>query len=187
MRSLRGGNQSLQLVFPVALAVDSLDGGSSALGVFVRVYETLVHHVHERAVTIAAKAQLAVEASGAAKVVAVAGTAAAVAGGGAATVERVAAAEQAPERPTRAHVQRAHHAVVASVPAVLTTSTPAPAAAAPVVVRAAQPRETVLAPRPTTEFAVERTVEPTPSNTPTTREPSARAPRATGGEFDLEP
>ena len=186
MRSLRAGDRSLQLVFPVALAVDGLDGGSSVLGVFVRGYETLVHHVQERAVSIAAKAQLAVDASGAAKVVAVAGAAAAVAGGGAATVDRVAAAERTPERPTRAHVERAH-AAVASAPTVATTSATAHAAAAPVVVRAAQPRRTAPAQRTTTEFAVERTVEPAPSTTSTTRKPEGRASRATGGEFDLEP
>ena len=186
MRSLRAGDRSLQLVFPLALAVDGLDGGSSVLGVFVRVYETLVHHVQERAVTVAAKAQLAVDASGAVKVFAVAGAAAAVAGGGAATVDRVAAAERTPERPTRTQVQRPH-AAVASAPAVATTIAVAPAAAAPVVVRAAQSRRTAPAQRTTTEFAVERTVEPAPSITSTTRKPEGRASRATGGEFDLEP
>jgi RNA polymerase sigma factor (sigma-70 family) len=185
MRSLRAGHQSLQLVFPVALAVDGLDGGSSALGVFVRVYETLVHHVQERAVTVAAKAQFAVEASGAAKAVAVAGAAAAVAGGGAATVERVAAAEQAPQRSTHAHVQRTP-AAVASPPAVQTTSASPPAAAAPIVVRAVRSPETKPTSRPATEFAVERAVEREPSATSTQPEGSSRSSRASGGEFDLE-
>jgi hypothetical protein len=187
MRSLRAGHQSLQVIFPVALAVEGLDGGSSVLSAFVRIYETLVHHLQERAVVVAAKAQFAVEASGAAKVAAVAGAAAAVAGGGAATVERVAAAERAPERPKRAQVQRTY-ASVASVAATQTTSAPAaPVVSAPVVVRTAKSRETEPTARPTTEFAVERAVKPQPSHPPTTRESAGRASQAAGGEFDLEP
>ena len=86
LRSLRSGNRSLGAVLPVGLAVGGLDGGDSALGIFVRVYETLVGNLQERAVTVAAKAQVAAEASGVLKVAAVAGAAAAVAGGGAVTV-----------------------------------------------------------------------------------------------------
>ena len=186
MRSLRAGHQSLQLVFPVALAVDGLDGGSSVLGLFVRVYETLVQHVHDRAIGVAAKAQLAIEASGAAKVAAVAGAAAAVAGGGAATVERVAAAEHPTERRPPAHVQRST-AAVASIPTAQTISAPHAATAAPVVVRAAKTGSSEPAPRPTTEFAVERAVEPEPSEPPTSKESTGRPSHAAGGEFDLEP
>ena len=97
LRSLRSGNRSLGAVLPVGLAVGGLDGGDSALGIFVRVYETLVGNLQERAVTVAAKAQVAAEASGVLKVAAVAGAAAAVAGGGAVTV-----AEGQPERPAAA-------------------------------------------------------------------------------------
>ena len=97
LRSLRSGNRSLGAVLPVGLAVGGLDGGDSALGIFVRVYETLVGNLQERAVTVAAKAQVAAEASGVLKVAAVAGAAAAVAGGGAVTV-----AEGTPERPAAA-------------------------------------------------------------------------------------
>jgi RNA polymerase sigma factor (sigma-70 family) len=181
MRSLRSAQGSLQVIFPVALAVEGIDGGSSAVGLFVRVYETLVHHVHDRAVTVAAKAQFAVEASGAAKVVAVAGAAAAVAGGGAATVDRVAAAEQAPERTKRAQVQQRRSAAA-------TISAPAAAAApAPVVVRRTKTPEPAPAGRPATEFAVEQIVQPQTSHPTSKSKHASSRSRASGGEFDLEP
>ena len=94
LRSLRSGQRSLGAVLPVGLAVGGFDGADSAFGFFVRVYETLVGNVQERAVAVAAKTQLVAEASGVMKVAAVAGAAAAVAGGGAVTV-----AEGTPERP----------------------------------------------------------------------------------------
>jgi RNA polymerase sigma factor (sigma-70 family) len=87
LRTLRGGERSLQGVLPVALVVGAADQGETATNLFVRIYEAVTGGVHERAMTVAAKAQMALEASGAGKVAAVAGTAAAVAGGGAVTVE----------------------------------------------------------------------------------------------------
>jgi RNA polymerase sigma factor (sigma-70 family) len=182
LRELRSGQRSLQAVLPVALVIGAADGGDSALGVFVRMYETVAHTVQERALTLAAKAQLAVEATGAAKVAAVAGAAAAVAGGGAVTAERVVT-ERPPARP------ELHE--IAAAPKVAAVPIAAPAArvasAAPIVVRRTSREPVTRAPErqePTraTEFAFERgqTAAPEP------RRPAPR-PTKTGSEFELEP
>jgi RNA polymerase sigma factor (sigma-70 family) len=171
LRGLRSSQRSLQAVLPVGLVVGA-DAGDSALGFVVRVYESVVGTLHERAATLAMKAQLAVEASGAGKVAAVAGAAAAVAGGGAATVDRVAAEE------VRAPAVRAEartRPVTTTVPSI-----PAAVRAAPIVVRRTPARAsarsgTITAP----EFAFERTAPERESHV------AARPARA-GGEFDLE-
>jgi hypothetical protein len=176
LRSLRSGQRSLQAILPVGLVVSG-DGGDSALGLVVRVYETVIGTLQERAATLALKAQFAVEATGAGKVAAVAGAAAAVAGGGAATVDRITG-EEVPQPAARTEARA--RAVVTTVPSVA-PSTPAAVRAAPIVVRRTPARapartETSTAP----EFAFER-AEPERQS-----QPAARPARA-GGEFDLEP
>jgi RNA polymerase sigma factor (sigma-70 family) len=182
LRALRSGQRSLQAVLPVALVIGAADGGDSALGILIRVYESVANTVQERALTLTAKAQLAVEATGAAKVAAVAGAAAAMAGGGAVTAERVVA-----EKPRAAQEIRE----VAGMPQLGAVPIVAPAArvanAAPIVVRRA-PKNQVMRgaerqePTRTTEFAFERSQTTGP-------EPRRPAPRTTktGSEFDLEP
>jgi RNA polymerase sigma factor (sigma-70 family) len=189
LRTLRSGDRSLQAVLPVGLVVGGVDGGDSTVGLFVRVYETIVHAVQERAVVVATKAQLAVEATGAAKVAAVAGAAAAVAGGGAVTVDR-AAPEPVRERAaaTAAVRPKAPAPAKATARAAVAPAAAAPVkSAAPVVVRRAASRKPQS--QPTTEFAVERSFE---RSAPTTQQrpaftSSSSEPPATGGEFDLEP
>jgi RNA polymerase sigma factor (sigma-70 family) len=181
LRTLRSGDRSLQAVLPVALVVGGADGGDSAVGLFVRIYETVVHAFQERAVAVAAKAQLAVEATGAGKVAAVAGAAAAVAGGGAVTVER-AGSEPVRERPVAAEVRTAP---VPVAPTATVAARPAPArpkrSPAPVVVRPAALTERTK-PR-AAEFAVERPAAAAPARSSTPISEPARS----GGEFDLEP
>jgi RNA polymerase sigma factor (sigma-70 family) len=184
LRSLRSGQRSLGAVLPVGFAVGGLDGGDSALGIFLRVYETLVGNLQERAVTLAAKTQLAAEASGVMKVAAVAGAAAAVAGGGAVTV-----AEGTPDRPAAAKpvmrevAQQLPKPAVASAPVVVS----APAASSPSVNAATRTTEKRAPARESTRSAVEFTFE-RQTSAPTSRQTAAaRAPARAGGEFDLEP
>jgi RNA polymerase sigma factor (sigma-70 family) len=183
LRSMRSGDRSLQAVLPVALVVGSHDGGDTAVGVLVRIYEAIAHNVH--ALTV--KAQIAVEATGAGKAAAVAAAAAAVAGGGAATVERVAV------KPERSHRASARQASTASPPkAVTATPVAAPAVRpAPIVVRRTQPRTSERAPatqpRPSAEFVFERAaVEQQAAPQPRQTHAVSRSQRS-GGEFDLEP
>jgi RNA polymerase sigma factor (sigma-70 family) len=171
VRTMRSGQRSLQAVFPVALVVGGHDGGESALGVFVRIYEGVAH--------LAAKAQLAVEATGAGKVAAVAGAAAAVAGGGAVTVS--AERSPAPRTETR------HVAVAAPAKAAVAGVAPSRQAAvkaAPIVVRRIETRspQRNTTTRTATEFAFETSAPPTSRQTHT----APRPPQA-AGEFDLEP
>jgi RNA polymerase sigma factor (sigma-70 family) len=186
LKSMRSGDRSLRAVLPVALVVAGPDGGDSAVGALVRIYEAIAHNVQ----ALGVKAQLAVDATGVAKVAAVAGAAAAVAGGGAATVERVAAdptpsARTAAREPAVARTPKA----VAATP----VATPDPAQAAnrtaPVVVRrTAQSSQQHHKPaRPPAEFVFERAaIEPRAAPEPRRTQPVSRSQRA-GGEFDLEP
>jgi anti-sigma factor RsiW len=180
LRSLRSGQRSLGAVLPVGLAVGGLDGGDSALGFFVRVYETLVGNLQERAVAVAAKTQLVAEASGVMKVAAVAGAAAAVAGGGAVTV-----AEGTPERPASAKpavrevAQQVPKAAVASAPVVV--SLPASSTAA---TRRTEKRASA---RETKGSTVEFTFEQQSPAAQPRRSSTAPSPARAGGEFDLEP
>ncbi len=182
LRHLRSGQRSLGAVLPVGFAVGGLDGGDSALGVFVRIYETLVGNVQERTATFVAKTQVAAEATGVVKVAAVAGAAAAIAGGGAVTV-----AEQAPDRPTakpatREVAQKIPRAAVASSPVVvsLPASSSAPAATRRTE-RRAHAREST---RSAVEFIFEQQQAPVPRSRQTA---ATTVPSRAGGEFDLEP
>jgi RNA polymerase sigma factor (sigma-70 family) len=184
LKSIRSGDRSLQSVLPVALVVGGQDGGDAAVGVLVRIYEAIAHNVQ----TLTVKAQLALDATGAGKVAAVAGAAAAVAGGGAATVERVAAdprpAARAPARDVAVRTPKAAVAAPAATPG------PAPAAtSAPVVVRRiaqASPQQRKPG-RPSAEFAFERTAVASPAAPEPGRAQPVSRPQRTGGEFDLEP
>jgi RNA polymerase sigma factor (sigma-70 family) len=186
LRTLRSGDRSLQAVLPVGLVVGGIDGGESAVGLFVRVYETVVHALQERAVAVAAKAQIAVEATGAAKVAAVAGAAAAVAGGGAVSVER-AVSEPVRER-AGATAEVRQKPPTRTAPAAAVTAAPVapafPKSAAPVVVRRSASRAKQQQ-QVTTEFAVERPAPTAPSRASSPS--STSEPPSSGGEFDLEP
>jgi RNA polymerase sigma factor (sigma-70 family) len=180
LRTLRGGQRSLGAVLPVGFAVGGLDGAESAFAALVRAYETVVGHVQDRAVALAAKTQLAVEATGAMKVAAVAGAAAVVAGGGAVTTADVDRAP-ATRRPVVQHTARqTPKAAVASAPIVV--SAPSSVAAPPA--RRTEKRTTVREPsaRPAVEFGFEHAAAPIARKTP-----PAQTPSRAGGEFDLEP
>ena len=154
--------------------------GGLRAGFVMRVYETVVGNLQERAVAVAAKTQLVAEASGVVKVAAVAGAAAAVAGGGAVTV-----AEGTPERPAapkpavRVVAQQVPKAAVASAPVVVSMPTSSSAAT-----RRTEKRATARESKGSTvEFTFEQQVRTTQPRQSSTASPPARA----GGEFDLEP
>jgi len=180
LRSLRSGNRSLGAVLPVGLAVGGADGGDSALGFVVRVYETLVGSLQERAVAVAAKTQLAAEASGVMKVAAVAGAAAAVAGGGAVTVaEGTPERSAAPKPAVRVVARQVPKAAVASAPVVVSV----PASSSSATRRPEQRAPARESKNSTVEFTFEQQARRTQPRQSSTASPPARA----GGEFDLEP
>ena len=129
--------------------------------------------LQERAVAVAAKAQLVVEASGVMKVAAVAGAAAAVAGGGAVTV----AAASEPVRPSGREPggaqgrPRVPKATVAAAPAIFRSAS----CRAPAAERRARPSRT--SDEVAHEFTVERRVPAAHRGTP----PRLRRPPAGRG------
>jgi hypothetical protein len=96
LRGLHEAAQPLTVVFPAAGLVAASGGAQETGSFFVRVYETVTVHLHERAANSFLRAQAIVDTVTAGKMAAAAASAAAVAGGGVA-VE--GALTSAPERP----------------------------------------------------------------------------------------
>jgi hypothetical protein len=98
MRGLHDASQPLTVVFP-ATALVAANGGVEQTGsFFVRVYETVSLHLHERAANSVLRAQAVFDTVTAGKMAAAAASAAAVAGGGFA-VEGVVSSPRG-DRPT---------------------------------------------------------------------------------------
>ncbi|HEX7300280.1 MAG TPA: zf-HC2 domain-containing protein [Solirubrobacteraceae bacterium] len=82
VRGLHEASRPLSVVFPAAGLVVAGAGAEHTSSVFVRVYETLSMHVHERTANSFVRAQAIVDALTAGKMAAAAASAAALAGGG---------------------------------------------------------------------------------------------------------
>jgi hypothetical protein len=82
VRDLHDASRPLTVVFPAAGLVVASGGVEQANGLFVRVYETLTMHAHERAANSFLRAQAIVDTVTAGKMAAAAASAAALAGGG---------------------------------------------------------------------------------------------------------
>jgi RNA polymerase sigma factor (sigma-70 family) len=96
VRGLHEASRPLSVVFPAAGLVVANAGAEQTSSFFVRVYETVSMHLHERAANSFLRAQAIVDTVTAGKMAAAAASAAAVAGGGVA-VEGVLTS--APDRP----------------------------------------------------------------------------------------
>jgi RNA polymerase sigma factor (sigma-70 family) len=180
LRALRGGQRSLGAVLPVGFAVGGLDGGESVFAAIVRLYEAVAGHAQDRAMAIAAKTQVAVEATGVMKVAAVAGAAAVVAGGGAVTTADVERGPVAAQPVVQQAARQAPKAAVASAPVVVSAPAPGASSATRTTERRTMVRATHT--RPAVEFGFEQAAAPTPRKTS-----PAPTPSRAGGEFDLEP
>ena len=130
LKALQDSTRPLAAVLPVPLIAAASGGSDWLSSVLLRAYEAVAGGLHERAVTTVTKAQVALEASAAGKVAAVAASAAAVAGGGYATVERVGHPPES--RPAATSTETSS----ASAPAAVPTPDPAPP---PVPVPSADP------------------------------------------------
>ena len=97
MRGLHDASQPLTVVFPASALVVANGGVEHTGSFFVRVYETVSLHLHERAANSFLRAQAVFDTVTAGKMAAAAASAAAVAGGGFAVEGVVAPA--APDRP----------------------------------------------------------------------------------------
>jgi RNA polymerase sigma factor (sigma-70 family) len=82
VRGLHDASRPLTVVFPAAGLVVAGGGAEQTSGLFVRVYETLSMHLHERAANSFLRAQAIVDTVTAGKMAAAAASAAALAGGG---------------------------------------------------------------------------------------------------------
>jgi hypothetical protein len=97
VRGLHDASRPLTVVFPVAGLAVASGGAEQANGLFVRVYETLTMHVHERAANSFVRAQAIVDTVSAGKMAAAAASAAALAGGGVAVEGVLSAAPATPQ------------------------------------------------------------------------------------------
>jgi len=82
VRGLHDASRPLSVVFPATGLALAGGGAEQAHGLFVRVYETLTMHLHERAASSFLRAQAIVDTVTAGKMAAAAASAAALAGGG---------------------------------------------------------------------------------------------------------
>jgi RNA polymerase sigma factor (sigma-70 family) len=96
VRGLHDASQPLTVVFPAAGLVAAGVGAQHAGSFFVRVYETVTMHLHERAANSFLRAQAIVDTVTAGKMAAVAASAAAVAGGGFAVEGAMRTGDQRP-------------------------------------------------------------------------------------------
>ena len=170
VRGLHDASRPLTVVFPATGLVVASGGVEQANGLFVRVYETVSMHAHERAANSFLRAQAIVDTVTAGKMAAAAASAAALAGGGVAVEGVLSAAPATPQAivrrvdnsaaaalvkqpaqrktKTRTHVKPRVHArpsvprrrQAASPPAASAASAPRASASAPA---ASTPRATV--------------------------------------------
>jgi RNA polymerase sigma factor (sigma-70 family) len=96
MRGLHDASRPLTVVFPAAGLVVAGAGAEHTGSFFVRVYETVSLHLHERAANSFLRAQAIVDTVAAGKMAAVAASAAAVAGGGFAVEGAVTSGDERP-------------------------------------------------------------------------------------------
>jgi RNA polymerase sigma factor (sigma-70 family) len=110
VRGLHDASRPLTVVFPAAGLAVASGGAEQANGLFVRVYETLSMHVHERTANSFLRAQAIVDTVTAGKMAAAAASAAALAGGGVAVEGVLSAAPGTPQ----AIVRRADNAAASA-------------------------------------------------------------------------
>ena len=96
VRGLHDASRPLGIVFPAAGLVVGGAGAEHTGSFFMRVYETVSLHLHERAANSLLRAQAIVDTVTAGKMAAVAASAAAVAGGGFAVEGAVTSSDQRP-------------------------------------------------------------------------------------------
>jgi hypothetical protein len=165
VRGLHEASRPLTVVFPAAGLAVAAGSAEQAHGLFVRVYETVTMHVHERAANSFLRAQAIVDTVTAGKMAAAAASAAALAGGGVA-VEGVLS--EAPATP-QAIVRRADNGLA-------TAFVKQPAQ------RKAKTRTHAKArshARPSTQHRHQAATRPTVNRTSTT--PAAASPAAASG------
>jgi RNA polymerase sigma factor (sigma-70 family) len=97
VRGLHDASRPLSVVFPASGLVVAGGGAEQAHGLFVRVYETLTMHAHERAANSFLRAQAIVDTVTASKMAAAAASAAALAGGGVAVEGVLSGAPATPQ------------------------------------------------------------------------------------------
>jgi hypothetical protein len=109
VRGLHDASRPLTVVFPAMGLVVAGGGTEQAHGLFVRVYETLAMHVHERTANSFLRAQAIVDTVTAGKMAAAAAASAAALAGGGVAVEGVLSA--APAATSQAIVRRGDNAL----------------------------------------------------------------------------
>ncbi|MEN3280736.1 MAG: hypothetical protein V7607_1876 [Solirubrobacteraceae bacterium] len=97
VRGLHDASRPLTVVFPVGGLVVAAGGAEQANSLFVRVYETVAMHAHERAANSFLRAQAIVDTVTAGKMAAAAASAAALAGGGVAVEGVLSGAPATPQ------------------------------------------------------------------------------------------
>jgi RNA polymerase sigma factor (sigma-70 family) len=97
VRGLHDASRPLTVVFPAAGLAVASGGAEQANGLFVRVYETVSVHLHERTANSLVRAQAIVDTVTAGKMAAAAASAAALAGGGVAVEGVLSAAPATPQ------------------------------------------------------------------------------------------
>jgi RNA polymerase sigma factor (sigma-70 family) len=186
VRGLHDASGPLAVVFPATGLVVANGGVEHTGSFFVRVYETLTMHVHERAANSFVRAQAIVDTVTAGKMAAAAASAAALAGGGVAVegvlssappatpqaiirrAENTVSTAFAKNPPTSTHAKRRSHA---------RTSTPRRhQKAQPVVAHVVRPTVTTT----------QRTPAPLTSAAPRASAASASSPRSSGGSASSE-
>jgi hypothetical protein len=189
VRGLHDASRPLTVVFPATGLGVASGGTEQAHGLFVRVYEALSMHVHERTANSFLRAQAIVDTVTAGKMAAAAASAAALAGGGVAVEGVLTAAPGTPQ----AIVRRADNAVATafvkapSQRAKTSTHTRSRSHA-----HASKPRHHEKPP-PAAGAVVRASVTPTqqasappPATTPRASAASAGSPRKSGGSASSE-
>jgi RNA polymerase sigma factor (sigma-70 family) len=189
VRGLHDASRPLTVVFPVGGLMVAGGGAEQAHSLFVRVYETVSMHAHERAANSFLRAQAIVDTVTAGKMAAAAASAAALAGGGVAVEGVFSAAPVSPQ----ALVRRADNAGATAF-----VKAPAQRAKASTHTRsrshahASQPRHHDKPPpaaAATVRAAVTTTQQasaPPPATTPRASAASAGSPHKSGGSASSE-
>jgi len=183
VRGLHDASRPLSVVFPAAGLAVASGSAEQANGLFVRVYETLSMHVHERTANSLLRAQAIVDTVTAGKMAAAAASAA-LAGGGVAVEGVLSAAPVTPQ----AIVRRAEHGLATTfVKAPPKTSThakhrPHPRTSTPHRHQKAQPAAAHVVQAAVT--TTQRTPAPSASATP--RASAASASAGGGGSASSE-
>jgi RNA polymerase sigma factor (sigma-70 family) len=190
VRGLHDASRPLSVVFPASGLVVAGGGAEQTHSFFVRVYETLTMHAHERAANSFLRAQAIVDTVTASKMAAAAASAAALAGGGVAVEGVLSAAPATPQ----ALVRRADNGLAtAFVKEPAKTRTHAKRrsrthASAPR--RHSQPKSAAATASRATVTAVQQTASPPPATSQRASVASASSSRgagtSAGSEFGFE-